>query len=161
MLTSNTYALGLSKTVSGGYVNTLDVPTQLLPGNFGVRILDGMMPTSISDVYRERKNTQVQNFVCDLNIWKIPEIMPNPQEVDYLTDEESEGDNQPFDLKIPNLDELILDFEKGDDILEGNEADMKATFANKKTRGFEKGLREEIVHDKTNQTTMFDSNISA
>jgi hypothetical protein len=93
MLTSATYALGLSKTVSGGYVNTLDVPTQLLPGNFGVRILDCMMPTSISDIHRERKNTQVSNFVCDLNSWRVPEIMPNPQEVDYLTDEESEGDN--------------------------------------------------------------------
>jgi hypothetical protein len=52
-----------------------------------------MMPTSISDVHRERKNTQVSNFVCDLNSWRVPEIMPNPQEVDYLTDEESEGDN--------------------------------------------------------------------
>lgn len=51
-MTSHTYALGLSKTVSGGYVNTLDVPNQLLPGNFGVRILDIMMPTSISDVHR-------------------------------------------------------------------------------------------------------------
>jgi|TARA_B110000285_G_scaffold222833_1_gene277501 hypothetical protein len=50
--------------------------------------------------------------------------MANPQEVDYLTDEESEGDNQPFDLKIPNLDELIVDFEKGDEILEGNETAM-------------------------------------
>lgn len=87
--------------------------------------------------------------------------MANPQEVDYLTDEESEGDNQPFDLKIPNLDELIVDFEKGDEILEGNETAMQASFADKKTRGFEKGLREEIVHDKTNQTVMFDSNISA
>jgi hypothetical protein len=38
---------------------------------------------------------------------------------------------------------------------------MQATFAEKKTRGFEKGLREEIVHEKTNQTHMFDSNISA
>jgi hypothetical protein len=64
-LTSATYAMGLSKTVSGCYVNNLDVPTQLLPGNFGVRILDGMMPTSLSDVYRERRSTAVQSFVCD------------------------------------------------------------------------------------------------
>ena len=51
--------------MSGCYVNNLDVPTQMLPGNFGVRILDGMMPTSLSDVYRERKSTAVQSFVCD------------------------------------------------------------------------------------------------
>lgn len=87
--------------------------------------------------------------------------MPVPQEVDYLTDEESEGDNQPFDLKIPNLEGLIVDFEKGDEILDVLEQGMQATFAEKKTRGFEKGLREEIVHEKTNQTHMFDSNISA
>ena len=64
-LASQTYSLGLTRTVAGMYVNNLDVPTQLLPGNFGVRILDGMMPTSLSDVYRDRKNTSVENFICD------------------------------------------------------------------------------------------------
>lgn len=111
--------MGLSKTVSGAYVNNVDVPTLLLPGNFGVRILDGMMPTSFSDIFRDRKNTSIQVFVCDLNQWKVPEILPNPMKVDYLTDEESEGDNQPFDLKIPSLDDLITDFEKGDEVLQG------------------------------------------
>ena len=37
---SQTYMLGLSKTVSGSYVNNLDLPTGLLPGNFGVRVVD-------------------------------------------------------------------------------------------------------------------------
>ena len=37
---SATYMLGLSKTVSGSYINNLDVPTGLLPGNFGVRTID-------------------------------------------------------------------------------------------------------------------------
>lgn len=100
-----------------------------------------MMPTSISDVYRDRKNTAISSFVCDLNTWEVPEIMPNPQQVDYLTDEESEGDNQPFDLKIPSLDALIGDFEKGDEVLEGNEKEMKDEFADLKVRGFEKALR--------------------
>ena len=57
---SQTYMLGLSKTVSGSYVNNLDLPTGLLPGNFGVRVVDQMMPSSLSDVHRDRKNMQLQ-----------------------------------------------------------------------------------------------------
>ena len=56
---SGTYMLGMSKTVSGSYVNNLDLPTGLLPGNFGARVVDQMMPTSLSDVYRDRKNMQL------------------------------------------------------------------------------------------------------
>ena len=37
---SASYMLGLSKTASGSYVNNLDIPTGLLPGNFGVRVID-------------------------------------------------------------------------------------------------------------------------
>jgi hypothetical protein len=44
-------------------------------------------------------------------------MLANPAKVDYLTDEESEGDNQAFDLKMPDLTELINDFEKGDEVL--------------------------------------------
>lgn len=51
---SSSYNLGLSKTVSGSYINNLDIPTYLMPGNFGVRVIDNMMPTSLSDVYRDR-----------------------------------------------------------------------------------------------------------
>lgn len=155
-LTSASYALGLSKTVSGCYVNNLDVPTQMLPGNFGVRILDGMMPTSFSDVYRERRSTAVQNFVCDQHTWKVPEIMANPSKVDYLTDEESEGDNMAFDLKVPKLNDLITEFEKDDDVLHRNEEELNEKFADLKMRGFEKELRDEIVHVKTNKVNMFD-----
>ena len=56
---STTYMLGLSKTVSGSYVNNLDLPTALLPGNFGVRVVDQMMPTSLSDIHRDRRNMQI------------------------------------------------------------------------------------------------------
>jgi hypothetical protein len=56
-LVSQHYNMGLSKTVSGSYVNNLDIPTGLMPGNFGVRVLDNMMPTNLSDLYRERQNT--------------------------------------------------------------------------------------------------------
>jgi len=56
---STTYMLGLAKTASGSYVNNLDVPTALLPGNFGVRVIDNMMPTNLSDVHRDRRSTRV------------------------------------------------------------------------------------------------------
>jgi len=106
--------LGLSKTVSGSYVNNLDLPTGLLPGNFGVRVLDHMMPTSLSDVHRDRRNMQTQSFACDNKVMNIPELMPAPQEVDYLTDDESDDANA-FELKVPDLNDLIKDFEAGDD----------------------------------------------
>jgi hypothetical protein len=76
-----------------------------------------MMPTSLSDVYRNRKNTSVENFTCDQSTLRVPAMLPNPSKVDYLTDEESEGDNQAFDMKMPDLTELIDEFEKGDEVL--------------------------------------------
>lgn len=65
--------LGLSKTVGGSYVNNLDVPTGLLPGNFGVRVIDNMMPGSnLSDVHRERTCTRTLTFVCDNKQMQVP-----------------------------------------------------------------------------------------
>lgn len=94
-------------------------------------------------------------------MWKIPEIMGNPSKVDYLTDEESEGDNMAFDLKVPQLQDLIVEFEKDDEVLHKAEESLNEKFADLKSRGFEKGLRDEIVHVKTNKVNMFDSNISS
>ena len=76
---SATYMLGLSKTVSGSYINNLDVPTGLLPGNFGARVLDMMMPTNLSDVHRDRRSTNISKFVCDNKEWDVPELMEVPQ----------------------------------------------------------------------------------
>ena len=50
------YTMAITKSVAGNFINTLDVPTLNLPGNFGVRAVE-VMPTNLSDVYRERKNT--------------------------------------------------------------------------------------------------------
>lgn len=98
--------LGLSKTVSGSYVNNLDIPTALLPGNFGVRVIDNMMPTNLSDVHRDRRSTNVQSFVCENRIWQIPQPLAQPLEVDCLTDDESD-DGQDFEVPVPDLGELI------------------------------------------------------
>ncbi len=40
-------SLGATKNKSGSYINTLDIPTGLLPGNFGCRVIDQMMPTEL------------------------------------------------------------------------------------------------------------------
>ena len=48
--------MNMTRSVSGAFVNTLDVATQYLPGNFGVRVIESM-PTNLSDIWRERKST--------------------------------------------------------------------------------------------------------
>lgn len=118
---SATYMLGLSKTVSGSYVNNLDVPTALLPGNFGVRVIDQMMPTNLSDVHRDRRSTQVQNLTCDNRTWVVPEQLDEPLDVDYLTDDESD-DGQDFEVPVPELDNLIKGFEDGDEKIQTEQA---------------------------------------
>lgn len=94
--------------------NTLDVPTLLLPGNFGVRTIDAMMPTNLSDVHRDRRSTLVQNFICEDRIWAVPELLEDALDVDYLTDEESD-DNEDFGVPVPDLNDLINGFEGGDE----------------------------------------------
>ena len=156
---SSTYMLGLSKTVSGSYVNNLDVPTGLMPGNFGCRVLDNMMPTDLSEVHRDRRCMNVSNFVCDNRMIEVPEMMDAPKEVDYLTDDESD-DGQDFEIPIPDLNDLLKEFETGDDVLAKDEEDFKAHLADLKLRGFEKEPREEIKQTKITQTTLLDTNIS-
>lgn len=50
------YTMNITKSVAGSFINTLDVPTMHLPGNFGIRTIE-TMPTNLSDVWRERKST--------------------------------------------------------------------------------------------------------
>lgn len=80
--------------------------------------------------------------------------------MDYLTDEESEGDNQAFDLKMPDLTELINDFEKGDEVLASAGEDLTNHFTDLKLKGFEKEVREEIVQVRDTKSKMFNDNIS-
>ena len=157
---SVTYTMGLSKTVSGSYVNNLDIPTGLLPGNFGVRCVDNMMPSSLSDVYCDRSNTKVVQFNCENTQLRVPELLDAPDAVDYLTDDESD-DNQGFDLKVPELGELINQFEADDETLAKAEEAYKEHLTDLKARGFEKEVREEIKQTRMEKTELLDTNISA
>ena len=67
------YAIGATKSAAGNFINTLEIPTMNLPGNFGVRAIE-VMPTNLSDVWRDRKNTQLA-YVCLEEFIKVPEIM--------------------------------------------------------------------------------------
>ena len=122
-------------------VNNLDVPTALLPGNFGARVIDNMMPTNLSDVHRDRRSTQVQNFVCEGRVWEVPRALEAPLEVDYLTDDESD-DGQEFEVPVPELDELISGFEAGDDQILKDTETFAQHLVDLKARGFEKETRE-------------------
>jgi hypothetical protein len=49
--------------------------------------------------------------------YKVPNMMQAPNKVDYPTDEESDGDAAGFSIKIPELGDLLNEFEKDDDAL--------------------------------------------
>ena len=102
---------------------------------------------------------QLQQFTCENRIWEIPEQMPTPQQVDYLTDDES--DEGTFELKVPELDDLIKEFETGDEKLAKEEEKFKEHLTDLKARGFEKELREEIKQTKIEKTQLLDSNVTA
>jgi hypothetical protein len=74
-MASQTYSLGVSKNKSGAYINTLDVPTGLLPGNFGCRVIDQMMPSDLHVVHKDRKSTLQNNYVCDADRYFVPDCL--------------------------------------------------------------------------------------
>jgi hypothetical protein len=66
-IVSQSFSMGITKNISGSYINSLDVPTGLLPGNFGCRVIDGLMPMDLSIVHKDRKTTLCNNFICDID----------------------------------------------------------------------------------------------
>ena len=77
--------------------------------------------------------------------------------MDYLTDDES--DEGTFELKVPELDDMIKNFEAGDETLAKEEEDFTNHLKDLKSRGFEKELREEIKQGKIEKTGLLDRNI--
>ena len=65
----------MTKTAAGSYIKSLDIPTNLLPGNFGCRVVDNAMPTNLSVVHKQRRTTLTQNFVTDNCLWKVPNLL--------------------------------------------------------------------------------------
>lgn len=137
-------SLGATLTKSGSYINSLDIPTGLLPGNFGCRVIDQMMPTELQVVHKDRKTTLLNTYVCDIDRYECPELLTEPNKVDYLTDEESD-DQAGFELKVPALKDLLNEFEMGDDVLAAREMEIKQHLTDHKSRGVEPELRSTIL----------------
>jgi len=51
-------------------------------------------------------------------------MLQRPEKTDYLTDDESD-EGAGFELKIPALEELINEFEVGDEVMIGLESGLK------------------------------------
>ena len=117
------------------------------------------MPTNLSDVHRDRRSTLVQNFICDNRTWDVPQMLAQPNDVDYLTDDESD-DGQEFEVPVPDLNDLINGFEATDDKIQTDEDSFKAHLADLKARGFEKEPREEIKQNKLERSELLDTNIT-
>lgn len=108
--------MNMTRSVSGAFVNTVDVVTQYLPGNFGVRVVE-TMPTNLSEIWRERKTTQTGTTCLQfMDSYHVPLMLEAPLKVDYPTDEDSD-EGSGFSIKIPELTDLIMEFEKDDDSL--------------------------------------------
>jgi hypothetical protein len=155
---SMTYTMGITKNKSGSYINNLDVPTGLVPGNFGCRVVDTMLPADLSVVHKDRKSTMQNNYVCDLERYNVPQPLSQPDKTDYLTDEESD-DGPVFELKVPQLKDLLNEFEMNDDVLMAGEMELKQRAADLKARGLQAEPREQIILQKAKRTNMLESNI--
>ena len=117
-----------------------------------------VMPTTLVDAgYRERKTIPL-DFAC-LEDWAfLPRELPAPHDGDKLSDDES--DAADFDIKVPDLQELINEFEKDDDVIhKGNEA-MKQHFEGLRLKALEAEPRVEIKDRRADAKVMLDENIS-
>ena len=94
--------------------------------------------------------------------FRVPQLMPAPLKVDYPTDEESDGDAAGFSIKIPELADLINEFEKDDDALFKAADSIKQVKADNKAKGLEYNAREvEIRDEKKDRQQLLDGNIGA
>lgn len=143
------YAMTASKTVSGSFVNTCQVPTYDLPGNFGVRVIE-TMPTDQRTVFVEQLNNIDLGFVCDQRVTQMPLMLEKPDENDYLTDEEDD-DGGDFEVQVPQLDTLLDQFEQDDDVILTEKQEMNEELLNLKRRGFEPEDRFEIRDDRASK----------
>ena len=76
-----------------------------------------------------------------------------------MTDDES--DEGTFELKVPDLDDMIKNFEAGDETLAKEEEEFSTHLKDLKSKGFEKELREEIKQGKIEKTGLLDKNIAS
>jgi len=148
----------LSKSIGGAFINELKVASHDIPGNFGVRVIE-TMPTNIRDVFVKQYNNLELEYKCDYRYQEVPEVMEAPDQNDYLTDEESD-DAPEFEVKVPDLDSLINEFESADpEILEFKE-EQTNILKDLEQRGFEPEARQDIRSKEQERVDILNKNIS-
>jgi hypothetical protein len=73
--------------------------------------------------------------------------MEKPDQNDYLTDEESD-EGADFEIKVPDLGELIQEFEQSDETIQKLNEGIKQHEVELKSRGFETESRYDITNKK-------------
>ena len=80
--------------------------------------------------------------------------------MDYLTDEESD-EGSGFAIKIPDLADLVIEFEKDDDTIFKAAEAVKQVKADNKAKGLEWNARDlDIKDEKKDKISHLDGNIS-
>ena len=62
----------------------------------------------------------------------VPDLMDCPQQVDFLTDDESD-EPTIFKMALPTLDSLIQEFENGDEVIAKDNEEKKKFVSSFKT----------------------------
>ena len=92
--------------------------------------------------------------------YKVPNLLNEPLKVDYLTDEESD-EGSGFAIKIPDLADLVIEFEKDDETIFKAAEAVKQVKADNKAKGLEWNARDlDIKDEKKDKISHLDGNIS-
>lgn len=117
------------------------------------------MPTNIRTVHTDQLSNMQLGFNCDDRKVQVPAIMDKPNKNDYLTDEESDEAND-FELQVPDLTELIDQFEKEDEVLQKHNDGIKEHAESEVAKGFKPEKRYELKQIKGDKLAMLDKNIT-
>lgn len=137
--------------------NDIDCLVADLPGNVGIRVIDPL-PVNSVELFKERKIVK-DGLTCDRTLERHPKILEDPNEVDYPSEEDSDDDVE-FDLKIPDLNDLINEFEKEDEVLHeiASKKDERARDAH--AGCLKREPREDIIDFKSDKLALLNKNIS-
>jgi len=94
-------------------------------------------------VFIDQLSNMKLGFNCDDRKAEVPQIMEKPDKNDYLTDEESDEAND-FELQVPDLDELIGQFEKEDEVVQKHYENIKEYEDKEIAKGFKPAKRHEL-----------------
>ena len=88
----------------------------------------------------------------------MPELLQKADQNDYLTDDESD-DAADFEIRVPELDQLIGQFEKEDEQILKFHEDQKKYATDLEIRGFEPEPRYQIVNQEADRIKLLNQNI--